>query len=256
MKLKRSCRRQKSAELHGQSSPSTRRAQLTHQVDASLDTVGRATQSSHSCLPVCAVALGSLSKGPTPRKSKILSLLLRQIARTAIQRRHQAAHRNCSESRGDRCVTLAAQTGASGHKLAVPNPAWQFRQGLCHFASSWHVSCSVRKQLRTIPAPQSWVSDEGQKRRQRQEGCKGKYCKSTTKATSTARTNDYGKGSEKGKERGKKAREKGQGKDEKAAPNSSSRLLQIMWQVCEFSGAGCSNHTCSREDSSVYSRIQ
>ena len=38
---------------------------------------------------------------------------------------------------------------------------------------------------------------------------------------STAKNNDYGKGSEKGKERGKKGKGKGQGKDEKPAPNSS-----------------------------------
>ena len=49
----------------------------------------------------------------------------------------------------------------------------------------------------------------------------GKNLESTTKATSTAKNNDYGKGNEKGKERGKKGKGKGQGKDEKPAPNSS-----------------------------------
>ena len=48
-----------------------------------------------------------------------------------------------------------------------------------------------------------------------------KVWESTTKAMSTAKNNDYGKGGEKGKERGKKGKGKGQGKDEKPAPNSS-----------------------------------
>ena len=49
----------------------------------------------------------------------------------------------------------------------------------------------------------------------------GKVWESTTKATSTSKNNDYGKGNEKGKERGKKGKGKAQGKDEKPAPNSS-----------------------------------
>ena len=50
-----------------------------------------------------------------------------------------------------------------------------------------------------------------------------KVWESTTEATSTAKTNDYGKGNETGKERATTGKGKGQGKDEKSAPNSSSQ---------------------------------
>ena len=51
----------------------------------------------------------------------------------------------------------------SFQKPVVSSPARQFRFGLCHLASSWHVSCSVCKQLWTITYGFPWLTAQSKR---------------------------------------------------------------------------------------------
>ena len=112
----------KSVDLHGQSSPSelssecegARALEPIHSERSSHAPLGHTWQSAtifssrigflSTCL--CSCAWVSWQR-PNCKKVEDTFPLLRQIARTAIQRRHRAVGRNCSESRGDRRVTLS-----------------------------------------------------------------------------------------------------------------------------------------------------